>query len=127
MYNRIGAIADPGGTLTIVNDTTLKMLASFPLAASGTDYVRVLVTMYDAGTPDGATFELRGAWYRVGGAPVAILAPTVAESSPNATGAGWTAVLALNGNNVEVRVQINGGGAKTVIAKAIRLDQERQG
>ncbi len=123
-YTRIGLCIDPGGTLTTTSNTAAQVLASFALADVNTDYVRVLVTANQA-TGDGATFELRGAWRRNGGAPVVVKAAAVTESNPNTTGTAWTAVLALSGNNVQV--QVTGDTSKTIVWRAIRLDQERQG
>ncbi len=124
-YMRSLGVQDGGATLTTVNDTALKVLQSIPLTGIIPDYFRVLVTASETASGDGAAFELLGCWSN-GGASV-LKVPIVFVSAPNLVGAAWTAVLALNGTNIEVRVQTNGGGAKTVVWKCIRLDQERQG
>lgn len=77
--------------------------------------IYAVVTMFEiAGlnSPDAAEFQLKGVWYRNGGSLVAVKAPVVIDSNPNAHGTPWTAALVASGTGVIVRVTCDTG--KTV-------------
>jgi hypothetical protein len=121
-YTDYGLIVDRGSGIT--TDNTRIILASYPLIDNTTTLVDVSVTAFQSagpGSPDGATFVLRGAWCRgAGGAPIEVKAPVVLDSSLNHLGQPWVAMLVLSGNNAEVRVSGNAG-------KTIRWTSIRQG
>lgn len=99
---------------TTTANATPAVLHSYALPDTKTTDVSVIVT---AGSgSNGMTFGLSGAWRRNGGAPIEIRPPTVDRS--DTTGPTWTAVLALNGNNVEV--QITGQAATTIAWECVR-------
>jgi hypothetical protein len=106
----------------IINSGALTVVHAYALPDNATTVVSVEVAAKQSegtSSPDGASFSLKGVWYRnAAGAPVQVKAPTVTDSNPNATGTAWSAVLALNGNNVEVRVA--GDAAKTITWTVIR-------
>ena len=126
-YADYGLIAARGVVTT--TDNTLTTLDTYRLTDNATTQVDVIVTAYQvAGTdsPDGATFTLRGAWRYSSGDPESSRPPEVVEvrgfsileRNRNARGDEWTAMLALNGNNVEVRVR--GERDKTIQWASIR-------
>ncbi len=119
LYNRIGVIHEEG-KLTTTDATASKVLANYPLPDETLTYVEVTVIARRTDAADGASFLLTGSWYRYGaGAPVAVRAATQDQKDGNAA---WDAVLALNGNAVEV--QVTGQTAKTIHWTAIRKGSE---
>lgn len=145
LFGQVGEIVDPAVSTTAqqhtiwasnpvvdgakstgatTNGTTL-VLHSFALPDATTTVVYADVTAYEAtgtGSPDAAEFQLKGVWRRSGGAPVVVKAAAVVDSNPNANGGAWTAVLALNGNAVEV--QVTGATGKNISWSCVRQGQE---
>lgn len=101
-YQYYEPISTAGPVVTA--DATVTVAGSYLLDDDATSQLDVVVRAFRTDADDAAVYTLRGAWYRRGGAPVQLIAPTTVAFGATSSASSWSATLALNGNSVVVQV-----------------------
>ena len=115
VWSHYGHIVEEGQTTT--TDDSSVVIDTFPLTDLDTTRITAKITAFLNSTPpDGATFEVNGAWARSGTQVTTVRYPTT-ESYGNAN---WFATMVLNGTNVNLVV--TGEVGKTIVWKSIRTE-----